>query len=59
VVASDDLVYVPRLLTTNMLPNDLRELADFLLDDSRVDLLSDASYFAEESMSRSTKYAVS
>ena len=59
VVASDDLVYVPRPLTTNMLPNDLRELADFLLDDSRVDLLSDVSYFAEESMSRSTKYAVS
>ena len=59
VLASDDLVYIPRPLPANILPDDLRELADFLLDDSRVDLLSDASYFAEESRSRSIKYAVS
>ena len=59
VVASDDLVYVPRPLQANILPGDLRELADFLLDDSRVDLLSDTDYFSEEHRTRSTKHAVS
>jgi hypothetical protein len=59
VVASDDLVYVPRPLHANTLPDDLRELADFLLDDCRVDLLSDASYIAEKPMLRSVKHAVS
>jgi len=59
VVASDDLVYVPRPLLANMLPEDLRELADFLLDDSRIDLLSDAGYCVEGSTSRSIKDAVS
>ena len=58
-VASDDLIYLPQPLRAKELPNDLRELADFLLDDSRVDLLSDASYFVEESTSRSATYAVS
>ena len=48
VVASDDLTYVPRPLSGHELPNDLREMSDFLLDDSRVDLLSDADYFAEK-----------
>jgi len=47
VIDSDDLVYIPRPLHANKFPEDLRELANFLLDDSRVDLLSDASYVVE------------
>jgi len=58
-VSSDDLVYTARPLFTNMLPEDLRELADFLLDDTRVDLLSDSNYCVEGAMSRSIKDAVS
>lgn len=57
VVASDDLVYVPRPPSGNELPDDLRELAGFLLDDSRVDLLSDACYFAGEAKQGTTTLA--
>lgn len=53
VVASDDLVYVPRPLLSNELPNDLCDMANFLLDDNRMDLLSDAGYITEEPIQRS------
>ena len=57
VVASDDLVYVPRPLQSNVLPNDLRALANFLLDDTRVDLLSDFHFSCDETTIRGTIYA--
>ncbi len=47
VVASDDLIYIPRLPVDGELPQDLRELSAFLLDPSRVDLISDTSYLSE------------
>ena len=40
VAASDDLLYVPRPITSKELPSDLSELANFMLNNEREDLLS-------------------
>lgn len=40
VISSDDLIYVPKHPMGQDLPADLREISGFLLDTSRVDLLS-------------------
>lgn len=48
VVASDDLIYIPRLPVDGELPQDLREFSAFLLDTSRVDLISDTNYLSDE-----------
>jgi len=59
VIASDDLVYVPRRLTDYELPDDLRDLSEFLLDENRVDLLSDPNLITEIPLLPSVNYAVS
>ena len=43
VVASDDLLYVPRSLVGSELPEDLARFGDFVDDRSRIDFLSDFS----------------
>ena len=57
VVASDDLIYVPRSPVDGVLPEDLRELSGFLLDASRVDLISNTNYLLENTEHGSSKNA--
>ena len=57
VVASDDLIYVPKRPVNGSLPKELLVLSGFLLDSSRVDLISETNYLEEDAMRQSNSNA--